>query len=164
MSEVELKIGNRYIITNDTEWEGTVLHFIGCSKNTGYHGYFEYDRGYFHLNLPHYACAIIPNSKTLTDYEAEEAENYKIGWEKDNGKLAKLEQPKCSACAEKINALELEIKFLEGNVKRAKCLECKAEFMAKYVLNRALTCSNLNGHAATLEAEKSWNLIQEVCK
>jgi hypothetical protein len=40
----------------------------------------------------------------------------------------------------------------------------KAEFMQRYVLNRALTADNLNGDVAAKEAEKAWRTIESACK
>lgn len=70
-------VGNRYMIVNDEEWNNTELFFIGSSKNEGFHGYFEYYRGYFHLNEPTYNCARIPASKQIIDYDAQIAEENK---------------------------------------------------------------------------------------
>ena len=92
---MKLKVGKRYMMVDNQEWEGTVLHFIGKSqKNSGYHGYFEYPLGYFHLNKPSYSCAIIPSHSVLIDYDEKEVEELRLR------KLKEIEEKKESLAIE----------------------------------------------------------------
>jgi len=83
---MELKVGNRYLIENNTDFEGSILHYIGESRNGG--GYFEYELGYFHMNKNHWQCVYIPEAKLkgIIDYDAKYTEKVKAAKLKDIAK------------------------------------------------------------------------------
>ena len=97
--ELKLEVGKRYMVIGEKDFENDILYFVGKSvKNSGYHGYFEYPLGYFHLNKASYSCCLVPAHSELIDYDSKEAEENRVK------KLAEIEaeQEKLSIEKEKL--------------------------------------------------------------
>lgn len=72
---MELKFKNRYLLESDREdakqFKDKIMYFISEDMNDNL--IFQYNRGYFHLNLPTYETALVPKGLcTFIDYDQQE--------------------------------------------------------------------------------------------